>query len=183
LIFFQKSPKKMYSKWRNLVRTYKDVVKSNRKSIKFAFFNEMKEALQHRPTEDLFKKDKKHKILPTTVQEPPVKRARSILLSTTVEENIEENEDLLTDDPMSNRLEPPTPTSYATHSTIMEHEPQQQVMNVRNECDVTLEEEEYQSDMQNSLNNTVNHIVEDDIVEDHDQDEVRIRIVCDVFHL
>jgi hypothetical protein len=37
-----------------------------------------------------------HKIVPLTVQQPPVKRARAIPLSTTVEEN----EYLLTDDPM-----------------------------------------------------------------------------------
>jgi hypothetical protein len=87
--------------------------------------------------------------------------------------------------------EPLIPTSYATHSKIIEHEPQQQVhrdqaphqhiIYVRNECDVTLEEQEYQSHMQNSPNNTVNHIVEDDMVEDLDQDEVRIRIVYNVF--
>jgi hypothetical protein len=72
------------------------MIKSNRKNIKFVFYNDMKEALQHRPTEDLFKKHKKHKIIPTTVQQPPVKRVRAIPLSTTVEEN----EYLLTDDPM-----------------------------------------------------------------------------------
>jgi hypothetical protein len=46
------------------------------------------------------KKDEKHKIVPTTVQQPPVKRARGMPLSTTVEENIEAREDSLTDDPM-----------------------------------------------------------------------------------
>jgi hypothetical protein len=120
----QKSPQKMYSKWRNLVRTYKAVIKSNRTNIKFAFYNDMKQALQHRPTEDLFKKDKKHTIGPSGVPQPAAKRSRTTpAANTSTEDN--DIEEIITDDPLLGTDEGQQ-AELDEHQQSMELEEQQQ---------------------------------------------------------